>query len=87
MKGLPKNWYIPITTRNQLVVSKWFGRELDTDQIAGMVEWKYGKVEKGCNPKTIIFNDNGYDFGTEISFETFERLVLGINKQTNIEIW
>ena len=89
MNKLPENWFIKINVKNQLTVSKWYGRNLKTDEIAGMVLWKDGKIEKGYNPQTIIISEgqNGYDFGTEISFETFERLVLEINKEKHYELW
>jgi hypothetical protein len=89
MNELPKNWYVKVTIKNKLIISKWYGSPLEPGKIAGMVFWNNGKIEKGCNPENITIDKgrNGYDFGNEISFETFERLVLGINKETIYELW
>lgn len=91
MDELPKNWWIKITNKNQLIISEWYGRGrlLEINNIAGMVLWNGGTLEKGTNPENITISKdrNGYDFGNEISFETFERLVLKINKTKNYELW
>lgn len=72
MKKLPKNWHVVVTEDNVGELSKWrFGdsstSKLRIDYIVGFVNNK-----KEHNPGNCIKGE-GYDFGVEISFETFKR--------------
>lgn len=52
-----------------------------------MVKWnKDNKITKGHDPLKYAHTKT-YSFGNEISFETFERLVLKINKTKTYELW
>jgi len=78
MKELPRNWYCKC---------------LDETHRHIFINWRRGD-HSGKTGTGVMTSERCWYFltqvensHTEISFETFERLVLGINKQTKIEIW
>ena len=88
MKELPKNWWCKCTKHNQKILSKWKDFNDYSVPIGHVVGWiKNTDINESSKEYNQTPECKGYDFGTEISFETFERLVLRINKQIIIEIW
>jgi hypothetical protein len=88
MNELPEAWYVIVTKQNKNILSEWRScSNLNVGEIVGMVKWNEdNKITKGHNPIKHV-NTKAYTFGNEISFETFERLVLGINKTKTYELW
>lgn len=77
MNELPMYWCVEATNNNWKVLFKWAN-----------FSWQWRNVHKyvTCN-KTHMSSLNDNSSYTEISFETFEKLVLGINKETIYELW
>lgn len=69
---LPETWHVKITKDNREVVRKWRGNNptLTIGDVVGMNRWEYGRVTKEHNS----YVDS--DFGQEITFADFKRLVL-----------
>lgn len=89
MNKLPENWWCKCTNKhNQKILADWKGICASSLHIGWVVSWckntNSNLSDKQHNPTPKC---KGYDFGTEISFETFERLVLGINKTNIYELW
>lgn len=87
MEKLPENWHVLVTKENQNILRKWrFNNDysnLSVGYIVGLTKNNKGYIEKGHNPHFNIVDkfSTGYDFGKEISFETFKRLVLKENME------
>ena len=76
---LPETWYVVVTESNKEVLEKWFKIKYPDYELycknVGIYKWKKGS-------KTIIgqsddITDQSFDFGQEITFADFKRLVLG----------
>ena len=87
---LPECWYVEVTDKNVKILSEWRGfYNLDSSNIVGICKFYDGTwLGKGHNPKNLISESglNGYNFGTKITFEQFEKWVLNKNKK-NYELW
>lgn len=86
---LPECWYVEVTDENVKILSEWRGvYNLDSSNIVGILKNYDGKFRKGHNPKNLISESglNGYNFGTKITFEQFEKWILNKNKK-NYELW
>lgn len=88
MNKLPETWHVVVDKQNKKTLEKWRScSNLNIGEIVGMVKWnKDNKITKGHDPLKYAHTKT-YSFGNEISFETFERLVLKINKTKTYELW
>jgi hypothetical protein len=83
MNKLPKNWAIKGNYNISKILKQYF-QSSNEDKY----DWKfscdifYYHGKNNANSNSYLPNDY-----TEISFETFEKLVLGINNQKIYELW
>lgn len=91
MKELPNKWCFTTTKESQDVFLNWYFNKKYGGRISGI------DISIGNHYCVDVINDkiegwmyyaperkNGY---TEISFEDFQRLVLGINVEKGYELW
>jgi hypothetical protein len=71
----------------------WYCKCLDENQREIFVKWRKGNYS-GTREQSVMTNEPCWYYlsqvknsHTEISFETFERLVLGINREKHYELW
>lgn len=83
-EGLPEAWYVVVTESNKKILTEFRGliTSLEVGKIVGKVKHSDGRTSIAHNPAHITTTSD-YTFGTEISFDTFERLIL--NKTKNME--
>lgn len=76
---LPETWFVVVTESNKVVLEKWFKIKYPDYELycknVGIYKWKKGS-------KTIIGQSDdiinqSFDFGQQITFADFKRLVLG----------
>lgn len=75
---LPPNFYIRVTEKNYSVVNRWwcetYTLKMNVGEICGIYRDNFGEYKKGWTHGKI--KGDGFDFGEEISFETFKKLVM-----------
>lgn len=86
MNKLPKIGRILITEKNQNILTDFknkFYTNMQSCHICQIDSWfDYPQIETHAYGATFKRKNS-----VEISFETFEKLVLGINKEKHYELW
>lgn len=82
---LPECWHINVTQENMEDVRNWSNiKGIHTTDLCGIVKWLNPvKFEIAHNTKGIVKDDgeNGYDFGTEITYNQFKKYVLNLQEE------
>lgn len=77
---LPEIWYVKVTADNIDYLNIWLGRNIKSNKIGGicgMAKFDSYGIRKSHNT-TFVTKSSTYNFGEEISFETFKKYVLFI---------
>lgn len=77
MKELPEKWYINVTEENLKILHIWLGEHSYNLGVWSCVHYNKKASDRYNHPSNY----------TEISFEDFQRLVLGINVEKVYELW
>lgn len=77
MKELPEKWYINVTKENLKILDKWLGKHSYNLGVWSCVHYNKNACDRNNQPANY----------QEISFEDFQRLVLGINIEKGYELW